>query len=84
MHKSKKSAHNSHITNVFQKERFKMKVKVIDEKCIQCGLCAELAPDIFELCGDRAAQVKAQPEKDNESLAQTAVNSCPTEAIEII
>ena len=60
-----------------------MKVKVIDEKCIQCGLCAELAPEVFELPEGNTARVKEQPTQDNEDVAHTAANSCPTEAIEV-
>ena len=60
-----------------------MIVKVIDERCIQCGLCAELAPEVFELPDDSTARVKSQPTKDNEDSAADAANSCPTEAIEV-
>ena len=60
-----------------------MKVKVIDEKCIQCGLCAELAPEVFELPQNSTARVKEQPTAGNEECAVDAANSCPTEAIEV-
>ena len=59
-----------------------MKFVVIDEKCIQCGLCAEIAPEIFELPDDSTAKVKAQPTEENEGVAVEAAKSCPTEAIE--
>ena len=60
-----------------------MKAKVIDEKCIGCGLCAELAPDIFELADNGLARVKEQPTDENEGVAVEAAKSCPTEAIEV-
>lgn len=59
-----------------------MKARVIDEKCIQCGLCAEIAPEVFELPDGETAKVKAQPTEENEGAAVEAAESCPTEAIE--
>ncbi len=60
-----------------------MVVKVIDERCIQCGLCAELAPEVFELPEDSTARVKSQPKANDEESAKEAAQSCPTEAIEV-
>ncbi len=60
-----------------------MKVKVIDEKCIKCGLCASLAPEVFELPDGETARVISQPCGKCEDKARQAAESCPTEAIEV-
>ena len=59
-----------------------MKVKVIEEKCISCGLCENIAPEVFTLEGGSTAKVKKQPDEENAAAAAEAVQSCPTEAIE--
>jgi ferredoxin len=54
----------------------------VDENCIGCGVCAEEAPEIFEMDDDNLAFVKKQPADDAESEASTsAMESCPVEAI---
>ena len=60
-----------------------MKVRIIKEECIACGVCADIAPEVFEM-GDDAAQVKADevPESEQDA-AREAAESCPTEAIVI-
>ena len=60
-----------------------MKAKVIKEKCISCGLCASMLPEVFELPDDDVAYVKKQPTSENEEQAREAAQSCPTEAIEV-
>jgi ferredoxin len=58
-----------------------MKVRIIKEECIACGVCADIAPAIFEM-GEDAAQVKVDevPEPEQEAVREAA-ESCPTEAI---
>lgn len=58
-------------------------MKVNKEKCIGCGLCVSICPDVFELKEDNKSQVKdgADLEK-NKKCADEAVQSCPVEAIE--
>ena len=53
-------------------------VKVDDKKCIGCGLCVSLCPDVFEI--DANGKAKAISQK-NSSCAKEAVDSCPVEAI---
>lgn len=54
-------------------------VKIDEEKCVGCGLCASLNPDVFELGDDGKAHVinPKAPAKDSKEAAE----SCPTEAI---
>ncbi len=58
-----------------------MKVRIIKEECIACGVCADIAPAIFEM-GEDAAQIKVDevPEPEQEAVRE-ADESCPTEAI---
>jgi len=53
------------------------------EKCIGCGLCTSLCPDVFELGDDGKAQVKkgADLEKNKDCIKESK-ESCPVSAIE--
>ena len=59
-----------------------MAIKVDQEKCIGCGICAGTCPDVFELTAEGKARVKADAdlEKDKDKIAE-AISSCPVEAI---
>jgi len=59
-----------------------IKIKIDKEKCIGCGTCASLAPEVFELNDDLHAEVKKDAKFENVDL-DTIKDSCPTEAIEI-
>jgi len=58
------------------------KIKIDEELCIGCGLCAELCPKTFEMKGDKAKVKKA--ELNNADCEKDAADSCPTSAIKII
>lgn len=53
-------------------------VSVDKEKCIGCGLCAELCGEVFEMKGDGKARVKKQ--KDIPCV-KDAIASCPVGVI---
>lgn len=53
-------------------------VKIDKEKCIGCGLCAELCGEVFEMQGDGKAGVK---EDKNIPCVKDAIASCPVDAI---
>ncbi len=57
-----------------------MKVKVIKEKCIGCGLCESLCPEIYEMKDGKAIVKKTNTDK---KCAKEAADSCPVQAIEI-
>lgn len=61
-----------------------MTVKVDKSKCIGCGLCASIAPEVFKLGDDGLAYVK-DPNGDKKfaSKVKEAVDSCPVQAIKI-
>ncbi len=59
-----------------------MKIRIDQSKCISCGLCTTIAPEIFQLDPKtNKAQVIKQPKKGSDKLDR-AINGCPVEAIE--
>jgi ferredoxin len=52
-------------------------IKVDKEKCIGCGACEAVCPQVFKLKNEKA-EVKAQK---NLPCVQDAIESCPTNAI---
>jgi ferredoxin len=60
-----------------------MKYKVNKEKCMGCGLCVNLCPDVFELGEDGKSQIKegADLEK-NKKCVEEVIQSCPMRAVE--
>ena len=55
----------------------------VDEQCIYCDLCVEIAPGIFKEDKERGwAYVFHQPASpEEEALAIDALEGCPTESI---
>ncbi len=59
-------------------------VKVNKDKCIGCGLCVSLCPDVFEIGEEGKSEViKGADLKKNEKCIQESKESCPVEAIEV-
>lgn len=59
-----------------------MKVKVDKDKCISCGLCTNMCPNIFLMDEDNKSEVVKQPStKEEEACAKEAIEACPVEAI---
>ena len=58
-----------------------MKAVVDAEKCIGCGLCAQVAPDIYEMQGDKAVTKIDEISEDKTEEARSGAEQCPTEAI---
>ena len=54
------------------------KVKVDKEKCIGCGACVAICPEIFQLKESKVNVKKASTEKE---CAKQAADSCPVNAI---
>ncbi|MFA6533589.1 MAG: ferredoxin [Patescibacteria group bacterium] len=60
-----------------------MTLRVDEEKCIGCGTCVAICPEVFELNAEGKAVVK--PGVDLAAFAdkiKEAIESCPTQAIE--
>jgi ferredoxin len=58
-----------------------MKTLIIDKKkCIGCGTCAALCPEVFVLGQGGFSYVKALPSYENFPI-QDAIDGCPNQAI---
>ena len=55
----------------------------VDEECIDCDLCREIAPTMYHRSDDGGYSfVAKQPEgEEEEELAKEAMEGCPVEAI---
>ena len=53
----------------------------IDSKCIGCGTCALMAPELFKVEGVPAQLIKKLTPEDKEKYDQ-AKGACPVEAIQ--
>ncbi len=55
----------------------------VDDQCINCGVCMEIAASVFAANDDQGyAYVAHQPEAEaDEESAREALESCPVEAI---
>lgn len=53
----------------------------VDTRCIDCGTCRDLVPELFSAVGDQSV-VSAQPDgADGEHRAWLAAEACPTQSI---
>jgi len=58
-------------------------ISVVPERCLRCGSCAILAPDIFAVVG--RVRLLRQPAGEPERAAcEAAALVCPTQAIEAV
>jgi ferredoxin len=58
-------------------------LKVNKEKCIGCGYCASVCPEVFELGDDGKSQVKKNANlEENKDCIKEAKEGCPVGAIE--
>jgi len=55
----------------------------VDDSCIDCGLCSELSPQVFQRDADGGTSyVYRQPQTDEDlARSEEARDSCPVEAI---
>ena len=53
----------------------------INDKCIGCGTCALIAPELFKVEGVPAQLIKAPAPEDKDTYNQ-AKDACPVDAIE--
>ncbi|MCK4805924.1 MAG: ferredoxin [Candidatus Pacebacteria bacterium] len=58
-----------------------MKIKVDKQKCLGCGVCISLCPEVFELKdGKSEIKEKVNFKKHKDSIKQV-IETCPTSAI---
>ncbi|MGI6784213.1 MAG: ferredoxin [Aminivibrio sp.] len=58
-----------------------MRVSVIKEECIGCGVCAQICPEVFTMDDDEGVSKVIRPEGGD--CAQEAADSCPVACIVI-
>lgn len=62
-----------------------MKVEVNKDICIGCGLCTNVAQNVFSMNDEgRAQEIDGEIAEKDQPLVEEAVNSCPVSAIKII
>ena len=62
-----------------------MQVTVQPDKCLSCGMCASIAPELFSL-DTGLVTIKKQPDtytEEDKKLAHEAAAACPNEVITI-
>jgi len=57
-----------------------MKISINKEKCIGCGACVSICPNVFELKNGKA---QAKVKETKETCAKEAADSCPVQAISV-
>ncbi len=58
-----------------------MKAVVDHDACIGCGLCAQVAPDIYQMQGDKAVAIADDIPEDKIEDAKSGADQCPVTAI---
>lgn len=58
-----------------------MTITVDKEKCIGCGSCAAIAPNVFKMGDDGKAEVIEGDHSGEAALANQAKDACPVQAI---
>lgn len=59
-----------------------MRIPKVDlDKCIGCSLCPSVAAKTFKMTDDSSKAVVLDVVGDDEATIETAINSCPTQAI---
>ncbi len=60
-----------------------MKAIVDPEKCIGCGLCAQVAPEVYEMKEDKAVVIVDEIVEEKVEAAKNGADQCPVMAIDV-
>lgn len=61
----------------------KIEIKIDISKCVGCGMCMNLCPEVFELKNGRSSVKKNANLEKNKDCIKEAISHCPVQAIEI-
>ena len=71
-------------TNTKPERNVNMKIKVVEDLCIGCGICEGIAPEVFSLETEPYAVVLLDPiPEEFHAAVREAAEACPDSAIEI-
>jgi len=60
-----------------------MKVTIDEETCVQCEVCVETCPEVFEMKDDKVRLKVDEVPEGVVSTCKEAAENCPVEAIKI-
>ncbi|NMB92310.1 MAG: ferredoxin [Parcubacteria group bacterium] len=60
-----------------------MKVEVNKNKCLGCGMCVNMCPEVFEFKNGKSSVKKNAPIEKNKDCINQAISLCPAQAIKI-
>lgn len=60
-----------------------MKAVIDQETCIGCGVCAQIAPEVYEMQGEKAVSLVDELSEDKVDSAQEGADQCPVDAITV-
>ncbi|MFQ5952973.1 MAG: ferredoxin [Candidatus Omnitrophota bacterium] len=60
-----------------------MKAVVDQDACIGCGVCAQVAPDVYEMQDDKAVTKIAEIPEEKIEDAKNGAEQCPVDAISV-
>lgn len=60
-----------------------MKITIDQEKCIGCGTCEAMCPEVFRLNQDKYKAEVLKPEGAEKCNSEEVAQACPVEAIKI-
>jgi ferredoxin len=70
--------------NKISEEKLAMKARVDPDLCIGCGICPDVAPELFEMGSDDKAHTKLDPVPEElQAACKDAADQCPQAAIEV-
>lgn len=62
-----------------------MRIVIDGDRCIGSGMCANLAPELFDLGDDcKAVAIVESPAESQRSTVESAVTCCPVDAISLV
>jgi len=58
-----------------------MKIKIDKQKCLGCGVCINLCPEVFELKNGKSEIKEKVDLEKNKDCIKESIDSCPVGAI---